>query len=458
MRYLKQWIGALTLALLLFAAPTLAADIQGVRLWRAPDNTRLVFDLSAPLRYELFTLAQPERVVIDIDNARLVARLNTLSLSGTPIRSLRSGKHGGNGVRLVIDLSSAVRAKSFSLTPSAPYGHRLVIDLFDQSSSDPAKTPRVAQPVPTNRPSPSVVLPSGQRDIVIAIDAGHGGDDPGAIGPSGQREKHVALAIARELQQQINQHKGFRGELTRTGDYFIPLRTRTLIARQKGADLFVSIHADAAPRRSASGASVYALSREGASSETARWLAKSENRSDLIGGVDKLSLNNKDKMLADVLLDLSMTATLSSSLDVGDKVLANMSSVTGLHKRRVEQAGFVVLKSPDIPSILVETGFISNQAEAQRLSTAQHQRALALAISSGIRGFFQKNPPPGTWLAFQRDQGKTAVLAREHRVQAGESLAQIAQRYQTSIAALRQYNGLRNDQIRAGQLLKIPSS
>jgi len=459
---LKGWTR--TLCSILLSLLPLAAlaetQIQGMRLWRAPDNTRLVLDLSAPVKYQLLPLGNPERLAIDIENAQLATGLDTLSLSNTPIRGLRSGKQG-NGIRLVLDLSAKVYPNSFSLAPSAPYGHRLVIDLFDKA---PSEQPSIeAAPVSTQQ-SPTLSLPSGERDIVIAIDAGHGGEDPGALGPRGQKEKQVTLAIARELQRQINQRKGFRGELTRTGDYFIPLRTRTLIARKKGADLFVSIHADAAERKSAFGASVYALSRDGASSETARWLAKNENRSDLIGGVDNLSLDDKDPMLAGVLLDLSMTATLSSSLNVGDKVLSSMGGVTSLHKRRVEQAGFVVLKSPDIPSILVETGFISNQNEAKKLTTAQHQKTLATAIAKGIFEFFQKSPPPGTWLAFQRDGGQTPSRpsqppqsVREHRVQAGESLSQIARRYQISIKALRQHNSLKTDLIKVGQILKIPA-
>jgi len=464
---LKRWMRTLTFILCTLLPLTALADtqIQGMRLWRAPDNTRLVLDLSAPVKYQLLPLANPERLAIDIANAQLATGLDTLSLSNTPIRGLRAGKQG-NGIRLVLDLSTKVHPNSFSLTPSAPYGHRLVIDLFDKAQ---AEQPSITTSAPVSRPqSPTVSLPNGQRDIVIAIDAGHGGEDPGALGPRGQREKHVTLAIARELQRQINQRKGFRGELTRTGDYFIPLRTRTLIARKKGADLFVSIHADAALRKSAYGASVYALSRDGASSETARWIAKNENRSDLIGGVDNLSLNDKDPMLAGVLLDLSMTATLSSSLNVGDKVLSSVGNVTRLHKRRVEQAGFVVLKSPDIPSILVETGFISNQNEAQKLTTAGHQRTLAAAIAKGVFEFFQKNPPPGTWLAFQRDGGQSASVphggavrpspSREHRVQAGESLSQIARRYQIPMATLRRHNALKTDQLRVGQVLKIPTS
>ncbi|HAN51980.1 MAG TPA: N-acetylmuramoyl-L-alanine amidase, partial [Pseudomonas sp.] len=314
---------------------------------------------------------------------------------------------------------------------------------------------------PVSPTLPAVKLPAtsgGKRDIVIAIDAGHGGEDPGAIGPGKVYEKHVVLQISKELQRQINAEKGFRAELVRTGDYFIPLRKRTEIARKKGADLFVSIHADAAPRSAAYGASVFALSDRGATSETARWLADSENRSDLIGGAGNVSLGDKDQMLAGVLLDLSMTASLSSSLNVGQKVLSNMGRITPLHKRRVEQAGFMVLKSPDIPSILVETGFISNPSEAKKLQTSSHQQALARSIHSGVRQFFHENPPPGTYVAWLRDSGKIAAGPREHVVRSGESLALLAQRYQVSLASLRSANNLSNDVIKIGQTLNIPAT
>jgi N-acetylmuramoyl-L-alanine amidase len=268
----------------------------------------------------------------------------------------------------------------------------------------------------------------------------------------------VVLAIARELQRQVSGMKGFRAELTRTGDYFIPLRGRTEIARKKGADLFVSIHADAAPSAAAFGASVFALSDRGATSETARWLADSENRSDLIGGAGNVSLDDKDRMLAGVLLDLSMTASLTSSLNVGQKVLSNIGRVTPLHKQRVEQAGFMVLKSPDIPSILVETGFISNANEASKLAAASHQQALARSISSGVRQFFQQNPPPGTYIAWLRDSGKIAQGPRDHRVNPGETLAMIAVRYQVSPATLRSANNLSSDELKIGQHLTIPGT
>ncbi|WP_322979764.1 N-acetylmuramoyl-L-alanine amidase [Pseudomonas sp. C11] len=465
-------IGALVTAVMLLwaalAAEALAAsDVRSVRLWRAPDNTRLVFDLSGPVQHSVFTLAAPDRIVIDISGAKLATNLEQLSLANTPITSIRSAQRDADNLRVVIDLSAAVTPKSFSLAPNQQYGNRLVVDLFDQpsaaASATQPPTPAASEPplpvTPTQAPPKLTPVPSGKRDIVIAIDAGHGGEDPGALAPvKGQYEKNVTLAIAKELQRQINAEKGFRGELVRTGDYFIPLRKRTEIARKKGADLFVSIHADAAPRSSAFGASVYALSERGATSETARWLADAENQSDLIGGAGNVSLDDKDKMLAGVLLDLSMTASLTSSLNVGQKVLNNVGRVTPLHKRRVEQAGFMVLKSPDIPSILVETGFISNPNEAKKLHSSGHQQALARSITSGVKQFFHENPPPGTYVAWLRDEGKLAIGPREHRVSSGESLALIAQRYQVSLSALRSANNLNSDVIKVGQTLQIPAT
>ena len=456
------------LALLLVAADLFAAsEVQSVRLWRAPYNARLVFDLSGPVEHKIFTLTAPDRLVIDVTGANLKAQLDQLALKNTPVAALRAGQHDANTLRVVVDLHAPVSPKSFSLAPNQQYGHRLVVDLFDQATAARTATlpPATATPstpvAPVSPTLPAVKLPAtpgGKRDIVIAIDAGHGGEDPGAIGPGKVYEKHVVLQISKELQRQINAEKGFRAELVRTGDYFIPLRKRTEIARKKGADLFVSIHADAAPRTAAYGASVFALSDRGATSETARWLADSENRSDLIGGAGNLSLGDKDQMLAGVLLDLSMTASLSSSLNVGQKVLSNMGRITRLHKSRVEQAGFMVLKSPDIPSILVETGFISNPSEAKKLQTASHQQALARSVHSGVRQFFHENPPPGTYIAWLRDSGKIANGPREHVVRSGESLALLAQRYQVSLAALRSANKLSNDVIKVGQTLNIPAT
>ncbi|WP_175653939.1 MULTISPECIES: N-acetylmuramoyl-L-alanine amidase [Pseudomonas] len=441
-------------------------QVKSVRLWRAPDNTRLVFDLSGPVQHSVFTLTAPDRLVIDINGATLAAPLS-VSTSNTPITAVRSAQRTPTDLRVVIDLSKTVTPKSFTLAPNAQYGNRLVVDLYDQEADaaaqppTPAATTATTPVVPVTPTQPAITLPpvpNGKRDIVIAIDAGHGGEDPGASGSRGQHEKDIVLQIAKELQRQINTEKGFRAELTRTGDYFIPLRKRTEIARKKGADLFISIHADAAPSTAAFGASVFALSDRGATSETARWLADSENRSDLIGGAGNVSLDDKDRMLAGVLLDLSMTASLSSSLNVGQKVLGNIGRVTSLHKRRVEQAGFMVLKSPDIPSILVETGFISNANEAAKLATPSHQQSLARSIHGGVKQFFQQNPPPGTYIAWLRDSGKIAQGPREHVVRPGETLAMIAVRYQVSVAGLRSTNNLKSDELKVGQNLDIPAT
>ncbi|AQT07309.1 N-acetylmuramoyl-L-alanine amidase [Pseudomonas protegens] len=462
-RALVAVVGLLLTALAVDAVA--ATQVRSVRLWRAPDNTRLVFDLSGPVQHSVFTLTAPDRLVIDINGATLGGPLN-VATANTPITAMRSAQRTPSDLRVVIDLKKAVTPKSFTLAPNAQYGNRLVVDLFDNPAdaappAAPPPTVATVPAVPVTPAEPAIKLPpapAGKRDIIVVIDAGHGGEDPGASGSRGQHEKDVVLAIARELQRQVNGLKGFRAELTRTGDYFIPLRGRTEIARKKGADLFVSIHADAAPSAAAFGASVFALSERGATSETARWLADSENRSDLIGGAGNVSLDDKDRMLAGVLLDLSMTASLTSSLNVGQKVLNNIGRVTPLHKQRVEQAGFMVLKSPDIPSILVETGFISNSNEASKLATASHQQALARSISSGVRQFFQQNPPPGTYIAWLRDSGKIAQGPRDHRVNPGETLAMIAVRYQVSAATLRSANNLKSDELKVGQVLTIPGT
>lgn len=451
---MRLWIGLLVL--LLSAQGWATVEVRDARLWRAPDNTRLVFDLSAPVEHKLFSLENPKRLVIDIPSTQLRAPLSDLPLENTPIRRLRAWEHKTGTLRIVADLKAAVHPKSFALTPNKEYGHRLVVDLFDSAADKQASEQPVVTPAPVIANVRQSALSSQRRDIVVAIDAGHGGEDPGAIGAGGEREKDLVLQIAKRLQRDLNKIKGYRAELVRTGDYFIKLRRRTEIARSKNTDLFISIHADAARRRSAHGASVYALSQRGATSETARWLANSENRSDLIGGVSKLSLDDKDSVLASVLLDLSMTAAMSSSLNVGQKVLNNIGRVTHLHKKQVEQAGFAVLKSPDIPSILIETGFISNKEESRKLHTRSHQEALVDAIVMGIRQFFRESPPPGTYIAWLRDQGRFAGDAREHVVRSGDSLRLLALRYQVSEDSIRVANNLSNDLIRVGQTLSIP--
>ncbi|MGI9273580.1 MAG: N-acetylmuramoyl-L-alanine amidase [Endozoicomonas sp.] len=426
---------------LLWAAEKL---VREVRLWRSPDKTRLVFDVSGEVAHTEFTLDNPRRMVIDIRGARKRKGLATPNLGTSPISRIRYGVRNKTDLRVVLDLKAIVTPNSFLLRPNATYGHRLVVDLFDEAS--PVSRPEVIQ------------RPTASRDIVVAIDPGHGGEDPGAIAHGGGYEKDIVLNIARDLEALLKREQGFKPVLVRTGDYYIPLRRRTEIARQAGADLFVSVHADGFTDRRANGASVFALSRTGATSETARWLADKENSSDQIGGEGGISLSDKDDVLASVLLDLSMTSTLSSSLEVGEKVLNNIGGINRLHKSSVEQAGFVVLKSPDIPSILVETGFITNPAEGRKLKTRSHQRAMARKIHNGLRSYFYKKPPPDTLIAKLREQGRLNTRPDQYVIQAGDTLSEIASRFDISLTSLKRANKIsRANNIRTGQVLKIPN-
>jgi len=436
------------LLLCLLSAPALAVDVDGVRLWRAPDHTRVVFDLSAPVEHKLFTLSGPERVVIDIEDARFGAALDQLKLAETPIREVRYAPRG-EGVRVVLDLSTKVNPSSFFLPRQAGAADRLVVDLYDRGQAAQAPPEPDAQPVSVDH--------SGQRNIVIAVDAGHGGEDPGAIGPNGLQEKDVVLDIAQELVKRINNQRGYEARLVRTSDYYVPLRERRDIARRMRADLFISIHADAFTKPQARGASVFALSRRGATSEMARFLAERENESDVIGGVGDVSLNDKDEVLAGVLVDLSMTATLGASLQVGDHVLRSMGQVAHLHKRQVEQAGFAVLKSPDVPSILVETGFISNPDEARKLASRQYRRDIAAQVFLGVEQYYSLYPPEGTYLAWQKYHGGQMPV-KEYIIARGDTLSGIAQRFNISIVQLQQANKLNGHVIKVGQTLKIPTS
>jgi N-acetylmuramoyl-L-alanine amidase len=334
------------------------------------------------------------------------------------------------------------------LEPNQQYGHRLVVDLIEEGAR---KAREEAQPTVTESRN-------GKRDIVVVVDAGHGGEDPGAIGPRGTREKDVVLSMARTLADLIEKEPGYTARLTRTGDYYIDLRSRTILARKHNADLFVSVHADAFRTPQPRGASVFALSQRGATSETARWLAQSENRSDLIGGAGGVSLDGRDDMLAGVLLDLSMTASINSSLGVGNTILNQLGGVAKLHKKGVEQAAFAVLKSPDIPSILVEAGFISNPTEEKNLGSAGYRRKLSEAVFRGIDDYFSKTPPPGTLLAWQKRNGDGSSQASQYRIQRGDTLSGVARRMQTSVSRLMQYNGLNNDRVMVGQTIRIPAS
>lgn len=440
---------ALLLSALLFSVLAQAAGINNVRLWIAPDHARLVFDLSSAAEHKLFTLKKPDRIVLDVSATQLQTDLAKVDISKSPISLMRSGsRNGGKDLRIVLDLKESVKPKSFALKPNAKYGHRLVVDLY--------RTTNASQPVKSAAPSGA---DNPKRDVVISIDAGHGGEDPGAIGPGGLREKTVVLAIARELKKLLEKEPGFKPRLTRDGDYYISLRNRTSRARKYNADMFVSIHADGFKDKRARGASVWVLSPRGASSEMGRWLARKENSADLIGGVGSVSLEDKDDVLAKVLLDMSMTASRSDSREIAQSIHRNMSRFARMHKKHVEQAGFAVLKSPDIPSILVETGFITNPQEAAKLKTRAYQKKMAQAIFAGIKAHFTRKPPALTWLAYQKGGGKKAAGTGRYKVVRGDTLSIIASRNGVSLAALRKANGLKNaDHIRIGQVLKIPAS
>lgn len=423
-----------TLSILWIAHAQAAVAISAVRVWPAQDYTRITIESSQAIRYNQFTIKNPERLVIDLErvefNEILSSLGNKVGNDDPYIKSVRVGRFKPGVVRLVLDLKTEVKPQLFNLKPVAEYGHRLVLDVYPAHPVDPiiallqstgvtvhtadqdtaslpattVKTePEGNLPLEPNREivaasplaTPEKITPYGHREkagriLIVAIDAGHGGEDPGARGRSGTHEKNVTLSIARKLKQQIDESPNMRGVLIRDGDYFLPLDMRVNKARQARADLFVSIHADAFVKSNARGSSVFALSERGATSTTARWLAKKENEADLIGGVN---IAEKDPYLARTLLDLSQTATISDSMKLAKHVLGELGGINTLHRGRVEQAGFAVLKSPDIPSILIETAFISNPAEESRLNDSHYQEKMALAILSGIKRYFAKNPP-----------------------------------------------------------------
>ncbi|AKS07304.1 N-acetylmuramoyl-L-alanine amidase [Pseudomonas trivialis] len=387
----------LLLASPLFTLPFAAhaTQIRNARLWRSDDKLRLVFDLSGPVQYKTFTLSAPERLIIDLNGAGLSGDFSQLALKNSGITSIRSGHFGKGDTRIVLDLAAPMQLNSFLLPPQDGQGHRLVLDL---TSATQAPRQIAAEPAPL------VDKAHPKRDIIVVVDPGHGGKDPGAVGSKGQREKDVVLSIAQLLAKRLKREKGFDVKLVRNDDFFVPLRKRVEIAHKHNADMFISVHADAAPRITASGASVYALSEGGATSATARFMAQRENGADLLGATSLLNLKDKDPMLAGVILDMSMNATIASSLQLGSSILGSLEGITSLHQKRVEQAGFAVLKSPDVPSILVETGFISNARDSARLVTARHQQAVADGLFEGLKKYFQKNPPMNSYMAWVQEQ------------------------------------------------------
>jgi N-acetylmuramoyl-L-alanine amidase len=402
-------------ALLAMAAPAFSAEkVLASRVWPAEEYTRVTIETARPVRHQFFFVTDPERLVVDLEGVELDDELRALPAkvgeADPYIKALRVGVNRPNVVRVVFELRTEVKPSVFPLAPAGEYKHRLVLDLHPTRPPDPLLalvTPRpdpigeiAAAPVLTSPPdlpvvrlepgNPTPTRPIKDRLVIVAIDAGHGGEDPGARGRHGTREKDVTLAIARRLKAAIDKEPDMRAVMVRDGDYYIPLAQRVGKARRVKADLFVSIHADAWVRPDVRGSSVFALSERGATSAAARMLAQRENQSDLIGGVD---LGVRDPILARTLLDLSQTATINDSLKLGRAVLGELSDVNALHKAAVEQAGFAVLKAPDVPSILVETAFISNPEEEKRLKDATYQEKMAGAILGGIKRYLSQNPP-----------------------------------------------------------------
>jgi N-acetylmuramoyl-L-alanine amidase len=480
--------GALGCAAWPVVAPAAGSStVKTVRIWGAPESTRVVFDLSAPVDYRLFQLKKPARVVLDLDHGAFGKGFGATSGKGV-VKDIRVGHYHGKA-RIVLDLKRRAHPKSFLLNPAGQYGYRLVVDLGTPDH----------KPSPIVRDIDSDIAHGKPRPVVVAVDAGHGGDDPGARGRDGTLEKTVTLEIAKDLAKLIDAQRGMHAVLTRKADYYVALQKRMVIARAHKADLFVSIHANSCPHYcNARGASVWVLDTHGKISEAGRWLARKENASDLIGGV---SLDNKSQALASVLLDLSQGASMHAADEVGGDVLHALGKVGPLYRNTVQGANFVVLRSPDVPSILVETAFISNRSGERRLDSARDRERIAQAILVGVEQYFQTTPPPGTWFAVQRNERLHLAVTRAvraaagggaatgvnvgdpqavqmvasaktlthvdhqiqdmHRITHGETLSGIAQQYGVSMSALRQANPGKvgaSGGIQAGQVLLIPNS
>jgi N-acetylmuramoyl-L-alanine amidase len=414
--------------------------IEGLRIWPSPNTTRLVFDLADTPKYTYFTLKNPQRLVIDIENTPKNFDFSKITNESKLVKKVSYSKaKSPNTVREVIELNKKLEKNIFALPPTAPYGDRLVIDLNDPDSA-----------------APQFVLnakSTTNRDIVIVIDAGHGGEDPGSIGPSGSYEKNVTLGIAKRLESLINKEKGMQAVMTHTGDYYISPNKRPQLAREHKADMFVSIHADAFTTPQPSGASVWVLSMKRANTELGRWLERTERHSELLGGAAEIIQDTaNERYLAQALLDMSMDHSLTTSYDVSRDMIKHLGKVTKLHKKIPQAASLAVLTSPDIPSILVETGFISNHKEEKNLNWSKYRQKLAQSVFNGLEQHFKGSPPDGSLWAKWKQQKRT------HRVRSGESLSLLAQRYNVQISTLKKANNLNTDVVRIGQVLTIPST
>lgn len=441
-----------------------AAQLVTCEVAQEGSKTSLLLTVNGDFTHKVFFLTNPSRVVVDLNNTRLATPIHQASLTTPLIKKVRSGQSATNTLRLVFDVAQNVKIKS---SPWQPRGNFRGIKIELQSEANPSVsakvTPKLATTPPKITPATAIKTPTSNqkpikisnrppktlRDVIVVLDAGHGGKDPGAKGPRASREKDVVLAITLKLKQLIDREPGMRAVLTRSGDYYVGLRNRLDIARKFNGDVFVSIHADAFNNPHSNGASVFALSQSGATSEAARWIAEKENYSEL-GGVNLGDLDDQNGIVRSVLIDLSQTATINSGLQMGGRVLNQLERFTTLHNNKVEQARFMVLKSPDIPSILVETGFISNPREERNLTNFAYQTRLSQAIFQGIKGYFWESPPHGTRI-------EAMASSRFHLVKSGETIPTIAARYGVSVAALQSLNHLPTQiTVKPGQKLVVP--
>ncbi|MGR3980114.1 N-acetylmuramoyl-L-alanine amidase [Pseudoalteromonas sp. 1181_04] len=445
-RVVIKWMGAF---LLLAISANLYAQntINSVRVWPSPDSTRVVFDLTDKPDFSYFMLKNPLRLVVDLENTDKIKDLPTIPSKHQIVSKLRYSKaKSSQGVRFVFELTGAVKPVIFALAPTGPYKNRLVVDLYDKNQAEPVAA--------TNNTAVKKRELNQQRDIIIAIDAGHGGEDPGSIGPSGTYEKDITLQIAKRLERMIDAERGMISRMVRSGDYFVKLNTRTSRARQKKADFLVSIHADAFTSPQPNGASVWVLSLRRANSEIGKWIEDKEKHSELLGGAAGVIKDTaSEKYLAQALLDMSMDHSMKTGFSVAEGMVQELKKVAKLHKKEPQAASLAVLKSPDIPSILVETGFISNPREEKLLKSANHQERLAKAIFTSIKSYYLKNPPDDSLFASLKSQYPT-----KHKVRPGESLSLLASRYGVSVGKLKQVNQLKSNTLFIGQELDIPQS
>jgi len=423
-----------------------AAEVVDLRLWRAPDHTRLVLDLSDAVEYSSFILEDPHRFVVDMKSSFTDLSFNGLDLSDSPISGIRSGVRNGDSLRIVLDLTTAVESKTFSLAPNSEFGERLVLDLYDTTGSQQSQNDNL----PGDR-----MESEARRDIIVAISAGHGGEDPGSIGYDGRiKEKNVTLAISQALYERLEKLPGYKPVMIREGDYYVELKRRPEIARQNRADLFVAIHADWYRNSRARGVTVYALSGDRADRENSARVAEKENSADLLGGVGgDLALGELDDDVALTLVSLQMAWSMEQSLMAGTSILDSLAGVTRIRKTKVQQASLQVLNSPDIPSILIETGYLTNPEEARRLSNRNFQERMALAIADGVANYFYEAPPDGTLVAWQEANG---VIPSSYTVRRGDTLSEIAEQFSLTATELKAINGLQSNTIQIGQVLELP--